>query len=100
MDSILICLNYIILVLKVSVIASYESEYRRTVREKHQQMWYLPQQLQQEGQHSSDHLFKPPLHLQRNGLSEKRHLVDATMAGHAAHALGDMDAVIEVDEIG
>jgi len=41
-----------------------------------------------------------PLHLKRSILIHQRHLVDWTMTGVAAHALGDVDAVIEKDEVG
>jgi hypothetical protein len=44
--------------------------------------------------------FKTPAHFKRILLVGKRHLVDAAMAGFAAHALLHMDAVIEVDKIG
>jgi len=40
-----------------------------------------------------------PLHLQRGFLPGKRHLVDAAMAGFAAHALIDVNAVIEIGEV-
>ena len=41
-----------------------------------------------------------PLHQQGVGLEYQRHLVDLPMARRAADALIDMNAVIEVDEIG
>src|SRR6266480_2879015 len=41
-----------------------------------------------------------PLHQQRVGLEHQRHLVDLSVARRAAHALVDMNAVIEIDEIG
>ena len=41
-----------------------------------------------------------PLHQQRIGLKHQRHLVDLPMARRAAHALIDMNAVIEIDKIG
>ena len=41
-----------------------------------------------------------PLHLERLLLPGQRHPVDWTVAGRAAHALADMDAVIEVHEVG
>src|SRR5438105_1614110 len=40
-----------------------------------------------------------PAHRQRSRLIHLRHLVDATMTGLAADALGDVDCMIEVDEI-
>src|SRR5213079_250124 len=43
--------------------------------------------------------FQAPLHVQGNHLRRQRHAVDAAMARHAADALGDVDAVIEVDEV-
>ena len=41
-----------------------------------------------------------PLHLQGVFLAHQRHLVDLAVAGDAADALVDMNAVIEIDEIG
>jgi hypothetical protein len=41
-----------------------------------------------------------PLHLQRFAAPFEGHLVDSAMAFDAADALGDVDAVIEVNEIG
>src|SRR4051794_28825151 len=41
-----------------------------------------------------------PRHLQRVLLPHERHAIDLAMAGGAPHALGDVDAVIEVDEVG
>ena len=41
-----------------------------------------------------------PLHRQRRLLVRQRHLVDAAMARGAANALGDVNAVIEADEVG
>ena len=41
-----------------------------------------------------------PLHLQRLLLPDERHLVHATVAGRAAHALVHVGAVVEVDEVG
>jgi hypothetical protein len=40
-----------------------------------------------------------PLHFQRRCAPQHRHLVDPAMAFDAGHALVDMDAVIEIDEI-
>ena len=40
-----------------------------------------------------------PAHRERRGLAHQRHLVDAAVAGRAADAFGDMDAVIEVDVV-
>ena len=40
-----------------------------------------------------------PLHLQRLHLPHQRHLVDAPVAGFAAHPLLHVDAVVEVDEV-
>ena len=40
-----------------------------------------------------------PLHLQRVLLPHQRHLVDAAVAGRAAHALVHVGAVVEVDEV-
>jgi len=44
--------------------------------------------------------FDAPLHKQRVGLKYQRHLVDLPVARRAAYALIDMNAVIEIDEIG
>jgi len=44
--------------------------------------------------------FQTPLHLQRLLLIHKRHLVDWTVAGIAAYAFIDVNAVIEEDEVG
>jgi hypothetical protein len=41
-----------------------------------------------------------PLHLQRFLLIHQRHLVDRAVASVAADSLGDMNTVIEVDEVG
>ena len=41
-----------------------------------------------------------PLHLQRFLLIHQRHRVDRAVAGVAADALGDVDAVIEINEVG
>src|SRR5215212_3024394 len=41
-----------------------------------------------------------PLHLERGGLVDGRHRVHAPVAGGAAHALVDVDRVVEVDEVG
>src|SRR5260370_38060440 len=41
-----------------------------------------------------------PLHQQRIGLKHQWHLVDLPVARRAAYALIDMNAVIEIDEIG
>src|SRR5260370_18955552 len=41
-----------------------------------------------------------PLHQERAGVERQRHLVDLTLARRAAHSLIDMNAVIEIDEIG
>src|SRR5258708_218848 len=41
-----------------------------------------------------------PLHQQRVGLEYQRHLVDLPVARRAAYALVDMNAVIEINEIG
>ena len=41
-----------------------------------------------------------PLHLERVLLLHQRHLVDAPVAGLAAHPLLHVDAVVEVDEVG
>src|SRR5215210_578295 len=41
-----------------------------------------------------------PLHLERRLLVHQRHAVHPPMAGRAADSLRDMDAVVEVDEIG
>jgi hypothetical protein len=40
-----------------------------------------------------------PLHLQRRVVVHQRHAVDRPMTGIAADALGDVNAVIEIDEI-
>ena len=40
-----------------------------------------------------------PFHLQRLRLVHQRHAIDAAVTGFAAHALADVDAVIEVHEI-
>src|ERR1041385_938323 len=41
-----------------------------------------------------------PLHLQRFLLVHQRHRVDGAVAGIAADALGDVNAVIEINEVG
>src|SRR5438045_587934 len=41
-----------------------------------------------------------PLHLERVLLHHERHLIDAPMAGLAAHPLLHVDAVVEIDEVG
>ena len=41
-----------------------------------------------------------PSHVKRLGLPGERHLVDLPMTGGTAHAFGDVDAVVEVGEIG
>src|SRR6266576_6438258 len=41
-----------------------------------------------------------PLHLQRSVVIHQRHAVNGAVAGIAAHALIDMNAVIEINEIG
>src|SRR5579864_4717591 len=43
---------------------------------------------------------KTPLHLQRSVLVHHGHLVHRTMASVAAHALVDMNAVVEIHEVG
>src|SRR5690242_15470628 len=40
-----------------------------------------------------------PLHRQRRGLVDEVHLVDAAVAGRASDALGDVDAVVEMDKV-
>jgi len=40
-----------------------------------------------------------PLHLERSVLVHQRHLVDGAVAGIASHSLGDVNAVIEKDEV-
>src|SRR5215469_2077679 len=42
---------------------------------------------------------KTPLHLQRGVVEHQGHAVDRPVTGVAAHALGDMNAVIEIDEV-
>jgi len=44
--------------------------------------------------------FEAPLHPQRCRAPCHRHLVDAAVALAARHPLGDVDAVIEIDEVG
>jgi hypothetical protein len=44
--------------------------------------------------------FQAPFHVKRVGLPGKWHTVHAPVTGFAANPLGNMDAVIEVDEIG
>src|SRR5262249_22661851 len=41
-----------------------------------------------------------PLHVQRGVLPRQRHPVDRAVTGRAAHALLDVDAVVEVGEVG
>ena len=41
-----------------------------------------------------------PLHVERLGAPGERHLVELAVAGRTADAVPDMDAVVEVDEIG
>ena len=41
-----------------------------------------------------------PFHLQTFLLVHDRHLIDRAVAGIAANALGDVNAVIEIDEVG
>lgn len=41
-----------------------------------------------------------PIHLERLRSPNESHLIDPTMAGRATNALCDMNAVIEIDEIG
>jgi len=41
-----------------------------------------------------------PLHLQRSVIEHQRHPIDGAVAGIAAHALVDVYAVIEINEIG
>jgi len=41
-----------------------------------------------------------PLHQQRIGLKYQRHLIDLPVASRAAHTFVDMNAVIEINEIG
>ena len=43
--------------------------------------------------------FQAPLHLQRSIVVHQRHAVDRPVAGVAAHALVDVNAVIEINEI-
>jgi len=43
---------------------------------------------------------KAPLHLKRSLLIHQRHLVDRTVTGIAADSFIDMNAVIEIDEVG
>lgn len=40
-----------------------------------------------------------PFHVQRVLLHHERHLIDLTVAGYAGHALGDVNAVVEVNVI-
>lgn len=40
-----------------------------------------------------------PFHLQRRDLCDERHLIHAPVARRAAHALRNMDRVIEIDEV-
>jgi hypothetical protein len=44
--------------------------------------------------------FHAPLHKQGVGLEDQRHLIDLPVASRAAHALIDMNAVIEISKIG
>jgi hypothetical protein len=41
-----------------------------------------------------------PLHRERSGLSHQRHALDFAVTGRATDALGDVDAVVEIDVIG
>ena len=41
-----------------------------------------------------------PAHGQRRSLEDKRHLIDRTVTGGAANTLVDVNAVIEIDEVG
>ena len=41
-----------------------------------------------------------PLHIERLRAAGERHLVERAMTGGAADTFGDMDAVIEEDEVG
>src|SRR5262249_54032034 len=40
-----------------------------------------------------------PFHVQAGGLAHQRHLIDAAMAAFATDPFGDVNAVIEIDEI-
>jgi hypothetical protein len=44
--------------------------------------------------------FQAPLHLKRHDLHRKRHQVYAAMTGRTAHALVNVNAVVEIDEVG
>ena len=41
-----------------------------------------------------------PFHVERLGLANQRHLIDAPVAGGAPDALGHVNAVIEIDVVG
>ncbi len=43
--------------------------------------------------------FQAPFHLQRIRLRDDRHLIDTAMTSRTAHALGDMNRVIEICEV-
>ena len=43
---------------------------------------------------------KAPIHIQSIGAISKWHLIDASMTRGAADSFGDMNTVIEIDEIG
>lgn len=40
-----------------------------------------------------------PLHVERLGAPDKRHLIDRSVAGRATNPLGNVNAVIEIDEV-
>ena len=44
--------------------------------------------------------FQAPFHVQRVLLIHERHFIDRPVAGDARHTLSDVDAMVEVDEIG
>src|SRR5215467_11368628 len=44
--------------------------------------------------------FEAPLHLKRVHLPYQRHLIDSAVAGRAPDALIDVNAVIEINEVG
>src|SRR5262249_58258973 len=44
--------------------------------------------------------FQAPLHVQRHDAPRQRHLIYAPVAGRTADAFVDVDAVVEVDEVG
>jgi len=44
--------------------------------------------------------FETPFHLKRGHLPYQRHLIDSAVAGRAAHSFVDVNAVIEIDEVG